>query len=87
MPIHSNGVGPRLEGTVTVIGAGGMFIRTRDAQPYGETLKLIVEDSLARFDAECTVRHVEENGLGVEITKITPENEQRLRVLLLRLKR
>ncbi len=87
MPIHSNGAGPRLEGTVTVIGLGGMFIRTSDAQPYGEVLTLVVEDHSARFDAECTVRHVAENGLGVEITKITPQNEQRLRALLLRLRR
>jgi hypothetical protein len=86
MPIHSNGSGARLGGTVTVIGLGGMFIRTRDWQPYGAVLRLIVEDPVAQFDAECTVRHVAKNGLGVEITKITPENEQRLRALLLRLK-
>jgi hypothetical protein len=49
-------------------------------------LDLTVEDPIARFEAQCTVRNVAENGLGFEITKITPENEQRLEALLLRLK-
>jgi PilZ domain len=82
--VHSNG--QQLEGTVTVIGLGGMFIRTRNSQPHGAVLDLTVEDPIARFEAQCTVRNVAENGLGLEITKITPENEQRLGALLLRLK-
>ena len=87
MRIASNGAGgPKLEGVVTVIGLGGMFIRTTKAQPFGTVLKLKVDDAAASFEAEFTVRNVAENGIGVEITKISPENEQRLKALLLRLK-
>lgn len=77
---------PVLRGLVTVIGLGGMFIRTKDSQPYGTILPIKLADPLVTFDAECTVRNVAENGLGVEITGITPENEQKLKTLLLHLK-
>jgi PilZ domain len=86
LAVHSNDQAPKFEGTLTVIGLGGMLIRTRNSQPYGAVLNLTIEGPLARFEAECTVRNVVGNGLGVEITKITPENDQRLRALLLRLK-
>ena len=86
MRIASNGNGPKLEGLVTVIGLGGMFIRTNRAQPFGTVLKLKLEDTVATFEAEFTVRSVADNGIGVEITKISAENEQRLKALLLRLK-
>jgi len=77
---------PELEGTVTVIGLGGMFIRTKNSQPYGTVLPVKLADPLVAFEAECTVRHVAENGMGVEITGITSENEQKLKTLLLHLK-
>lgn len=80
------GGGPKLEGVVTVIGLGGTFIRTSKGQPFGTVLKLKVDDPAASFEAEFTVRHVADNGIGVEITKISPENEQKLKMLLLRLK-
>lgn len=85
MRVASTG-GPKLEGAVTVIGLGGMFIRTSKAQPFGTVLKLKLVDPVAAFEAEFTVRSVADNGMGVEITKISPENEQRLKALLLRLK-
>jgi hypothetical protein len=86
MRISSNGRGPKLEGLVTVIGFGGMFIRTNKSQPFGTVLKLKLVDPVATFEAEFTVRSVADNGIGVEITKISPENQQRLKTLLLRLK-
>jgi PilZ domain len=86
MPVHSNGSAPSFEGVVTVIGLGGMFIRTSKARPPGTVLKLTLKNSLITFESECTVRHVAKNGIGVEITQITPENEQRLRSLLLQFK-
>lgn len=85
MRVASTG-GPKLEGAVTVIGLGGMFIRTSKAQPFGTVLKLKLVDPVTAFEAEFTVRSVADNGMGVEITKISPENEQRLKALLLRLK-
>jgi hypothetical protein len=85
MRIHSNGAALPFEGLVTVIGLGGMFIRIPKGPTPGTVLKLTLEDPVATFESECTVRHVAENGVGVEITAITPENERRLRALLLRL--
>ena len=84
--VHSNGGALRFEGIVTVIGLGGMFIRTSKGSPPGAVLRLKLEDPVATFESECTVRHVAETGVGVEITAITPDNERRLRSLLLRLK-
>lgn len=84
--VSNNGNGPAIEGTVTVIGLGGLFIRTRDSQPYGTVLYLVLKGSYLVFEAECTVRNVAPNGLGVEITSITPPNEQKLKELLLQLK-
>lgn len=78
--------GPTMKGLVTVIGLGGMFIRTKDWQPYGTVVEVKLADPLVTFEAECTVRNVSENGLGVEITGITTENEQKLKTLLLHLK-
>lgn len=87
MRIASNGDGgPKLDGVVTVIGLGGMFIRTAKVQPFGTVLKLRLDHPVATFEAEFTVRSVAENGIGVEITGISPENEQRLKALLMRLK-
>lgn len=82
----SSGSGPEVNGVVTVIGLGGMFIRTKDSQPYGTVLHLVLKGSYLAFESECTVRNVASNGLGVEITGITPPNEQKLKSLLLQLK-
>jgi PilZ domain len=86
MLVRGNSGGPGFEGMVTVIGLGGMFIRTEKAQPPGTILTLTLADPVATFESECTVRHVAEHGVGVEITKISPKDEQRLRFLLGRLK-
>jgi hypothetical protein len=77
---------PELAGLVTVIGLGGMFIRTQDSQSHGKVLSLRFVDPFVTFEADCTVRNVAEKGLGVEITRISLENERRLRTLLLQLK-
>lgn len=86
MRVHGRDGGPPFEGAVTVIGLGGMFIRTENTAPPGTVLDVKLDDPVAAFDYECTVRHVAENGIGVEITKISPPNEQRLRFLLVQLK-
>lgn len=74
------------EGVVTVIGLGGMFFRTPDSRPAGTILHLQLAGTLVTFESECTVRTVASNGLGVEFTRITHENEQKLRSLLSALK-
>jgi hypothetical protein len=77
---------PAFEGIVTIIGLGGMFIRTKSLYPLGTVLHLSLVDSIATLDSECTVRTVAPNGLGVEFTRITPENEKKLKALLSALK-
>lgn len=86
MRVHTNNGGPPFEGMVTVIGLGGMFIRTENPEPPGTVLTLRLEDPVAAFDSQCTVRHVAENGMGVEITNISAHDEQRLRFLVGQLK-
>jgi PilZ domain len=84
--IASNGKGPRLRGTVSVIGLGGMFVRTKIPVPPGTVLNVTLTCSILSFESQCTVRHVNPNGMGVEFTGLTPENEQKLKALLVRLK-
>lgn len=84
--IQAQGMRPILIGTVTVIGLGGLFIRTGNTQPCGTVLRLKLTDPFIALDAECTVRHIAENGIGVEITGLTLENEHKLKTLLLQLK-
>jgi predicted polyphosphate/ATP-dependent NAD kinase len=71
-----------LQGVVTVIGLGGMFFRTGSSQLSGTVLHLQLTDTLVTLESECTVRSVASNGLGVEFTGITHENEQKLKTLL-----
>lgn len=86
LSIRAEATRPHLEGAVSVVGLNGMFIRTRDSQPYGTVLPLKLTTALLWFEVECTVRTVAENGLGVEVTAITPENQKKLKALLLQLK-
>lgn len=84
--VAGNGAGARLEGVATVIGLGGMFVRTKSPQPMGATLKVVITCLVMSFELECSVRHVADNGCGIEFTAMTPENEEKLRGLLLRLR-
>jgi hypothetical protein len=56
------------------------------AQPAGTTLKLVLTCPVISLELECTVRHVTDNGCGIEFTGMTPENEEKLKALLLRLR-
>ena len=82
----SNGNGPRLEGAVTVIGLGGMFIRTKTSCPAGSVLNMVLTSPFLSFESECTVRHAGTHGLGLELTRLTEENEQKLKTLLTHLR-
>jgi hypothetical protein len=75
-----------LEGVATVIGIGGMFVRTKAARPCGTVLSLVLTARAISIAAEGTVRNVAENGIGVEFTALTPENEQELKKFLLQLR-
>lgn len=81
-----NGSGPKIAGTVSVIGLGGLFLRTRDFQPAGTVLHLKLIDSLVTLESDCTVRRVTDAGMGLEITSISTSDEQKLRFLLAQFK-
>ena len=76
---------PKINGSVTVIGLGGMFVRTASVQPFGTVLQLRVHNSVI-FEAGCTVRSVSENGVGVEFTAMARAEEEKLKNLLLHLR-
>jgi hypothetical protein len=80
--VAGNGVGPQFEGVATVIGLGGLFVRTKTPPQPGSILKLTLACPSISIESECTVRHVTDNGMGIEFTGITPENEEKLKNLL-----
>jgi|GEM_PF-263637 hypothetical protein len=86
--IHvTDGLNGRLaDGVATVIGPGGMFVRTKTPQAPGAVLALTLECPLISLELGCTVRHNTEKGMGVEFTDVTPENGQKLQSLLLQLR-
>jgi len=79
--------GHRFEGIVSVIGLGGMFIRTRESFAPGTILQISLTDPITSFDSECAVRDSTETGIGLEITSIEPVAQQKLQFLLRQLKR
>lgn len=78
--------GKVVEGLATVIGPGGMFCRTKDILPPGTVIKLRLTCAAASFEVECSVRHANEHGLGIEFTGLTPENKHALEGILLQLR-
>lgn len=77
--------GRAFEGIATVIGLGGMFCRTQNKIPTGTVLDLLLTYAADSFKVQCTVRHANEQGMGIEFTGFTPEDKQKLEKILLRL--
>ena len=76
------GLDPKFEGKVSVIGTGGLFVRTRHAVNMGQTLRLRIEDPSLTFEVQCTVRDVNEKGAGVEFTPLDPPQQRILQEFL-----
>jgi len=74
-----------LEGIASVIGLGGMFCRTNDRLSPGTNLILRMTWAASSFEAECSVRHANEQGMGIEFLHFRPEDRQKLERLLFRL--
>ncbi len=72
-------------GVATVIGLGGMFVRTTARPPEGAVLQLALQCPFASLESACTVRYVGDNGVGIEFTGMSAENEEKLKALLVRL--
>jgi c-di-GMP-binding flagellar brake protein YcgR len=83
--VSSNGDEAHVEGVATVIGLGGMFVRTNAPLPPGSMLTLAMTCPAVSFEANCSIRHVNEAGMGVEYTALTPENEAKLKDFVIEL--
>jgi hypothetical protein len=81
------GVSRPLNGKISVLGTGGMFIRTTDAYPPGTELELRICADSETLDAPCVVRDAAPSGLGVEFTWVRAPFEEKLRKIIARLKR
>lgn len=79
--------GKRFEGIVSVIGLGGIFMRTRESFPLGTIVQISLTDPIFTFETECAVRDSTETGLGLEFLSIDPAAQQKLQFLLKQLKR
>ncbi len=71
-----------VEGIITAIGLGGMFLRAKDRHHPGTVLNLIVQCSMISIALEGTVRHVNEHGMGIEFTQIPTQNEIKLKKII-----
>ncbi|HEY2123903.1 MAG TPA: PilZ domain-containing protein [Chthoniobacterales bacterium] len=80
--IEIRAAAPGLSGVATVIGAGGMFLRTENVRPPGTVLAFNLTCGKLSIEVGCSVRYVTDHGMGIEFTAITPANDQRLLSLL-----
>lgn len=80
-------VGQPMNGQVSILGPGGMFIRTRHAPPAGSTIAVRVSSDEESFEAECVVRDVTPGGIGVEFTSADGPHSATVKKILTRYKR
>ena len=64
--LECEGVGCDLQGQITVVGLGGVFIRTRQIFPVGRALGLRIRKGNEWIEAVCVIRTNEPNGMGIE---------------------
>ena len=84
--LRCEGIGSHLDGLISVIGLSGMFIRTKESHPVGTTLALSIRALDTEIEAQCVVRDAEPGGLGVEFTRLSREDEDKLKSVLAYLK-
>jgi len=84
--IPCRGISPKFEGVISVIGVGGMFIRTRESYAHGTSLSVSIEDTSLKITAECRVCDVQADGVGVEFTDLEAQTQRKLQELLQRLR-
>jgi c-di-GMP-binding flagellar brake protein YcgR len=80
--LHCRGIDPKFEGQVSIIGAGGLFIRTNQSLSMGQTIRLKVEHPNLNLEVEAKVRDVSQNGVGVEFINADPPRQRTLQDFL-----
>ena len=84
--LSCEGVSRPLKGKISVLGTGGMYIRTTDAYPAGTELELRIRNDGETLETPCVVRDVAPGGLGVEFTWVRSSVEEKLKKLMARIK-
>jgi len=84
--LSCEGVSRPLNGKVSVLGTGGMYIRTSDTYPLGTELEVRIRRDADTLQIPCRVREVAPGGLGVEFTWVRRPLEEKLRKLMARMK-
>ena len=64
--LDCEGVGCELRGQISVVGLGGVFIRTPQLFPVGSALGLRIRKGKEWLEAVCVVRSNEASGMGIE---------------------
>ncbi len=86
-PVQCEGVGITLDGKVSVLSLGGMYIRTRESHPEGSAFGVRMRANGDVVETVCVVRRREPGGLGVEFIRLRGRHEDGLRRIIARLKR
>jgi hypothetical protein len=80
--IPCEGLGFAFEGQISVVGLGGMYVRTGKSYPIGTVLPLRFSAGAEVVEADCIVRDVEPEGIGLEFVKLRGPNEDSLKRIL-----
>jgi len=84
--LDCEGISRPLTGKISVLGTGGMYIRTRDTYPPGTELELRIRAEPEALEAAGVVRDVVPGGMGVEFTWIRGPLEEKLKRIMARIK-
>ena len=82
--IPCEGVNFSLQGYVSVIGLGGLFVRTTENYEFGKRLTLLLHCQEGRVETKAVVRYAAPGGLGFEFVELRGENEHNLQKALRR---
>jgi hypothetical protein len=80
------GEGLHVDGEVTVIGSGGMFLRTAKVPDVGARLGIKMRSIADVVEADCVVRNNHHEGFGVEFVDMRPKFRENLDKILERLR-
>jgi len=80
------GEGIHVDGAVSVISSGGMFIRGAKAQPIGTRFEIKMRNIADVVEAHCVVRNHQGDGFGVEFIEMRPKFRDNLERIIDRLR-
>jgi c-di-GMP-binding flagellar brake protein YcgR len=80
--LHCRGINPKFEGQVSIIGAGGLFVRTNQSLSMGQTIRLKIEHPNLNLEVEAKVRDVTETGAGLEFNELNLPSQRTLQDFL-----